>query len=490
MSNLLTSLMTTATSMRAYERAIAAVQNNVNNVSTTGYAKQRQLLDAQLFLPDQGYSGGVRAGAVVSYRDQLAEREVQLQQSRLGYYEQRSRQLKEIEANFGLDAAEGIQGAMNRLFTASASWSINVNNLGLRTDVMERAQGVAEAFNDLSARLTIRRSVLNDQIEKATAEVNALGERIRNLNAAIRSDNSPNNDAGVEAQLQTALEELSDIVNFQAIQEHDGSYTILLGGQVPLVIGDQQFKLPDVQLGDPSEVKFITTDGRDVTSLLSGGRLGALIEVRNKDLPQYIAQLDQLAANFADGDTSTDPNATGDGANTILTRGYYYDYNTDPPTLKQGEPLFVFEAGLEGTAGGLKLNPNLRPEMLAALKGDPPGVDPSVTPVTIVSTNGVALELTALGTARDPQNPNDLTFIEEYAQLVGKVGRDSGDATIILDVQQQITVQARLFRDELSKVNLDEEAAFLVGYQRAFEANAQLMRVISELTEVTLQMIR
>ncbi|MCZ2154602.1 MAG: flagellar hook-associated protein FlgK [Bryobacterales bacterium] len=490
MSNLMTSLMTTASTMRAYERAISTVQNNVNNVSTAGYAKQRQLLDAQMFLPDRGFSGGVRAGSIVSYRDQLAEREVQTQQNRLGYYETHARQLKEIEANFGLEAAEGIQGAMNRLFSASAAWSINVNNLGLRSDVLERARGVAEAFNDLSARLTIRRSVLNDQIDKATAEVNALAERIRNLNAAIRSDNSPNNDAGVEAQLMGALEDLSEIVNFQVINERDGSVTVLLGGQVPLVLGDQVFALPDAQSSDPERVTFIGRDGRDITSLLSGGRLGALMKVRNDDLPQYIRQLDALAANFADGDTSADPNATGDGANTILTRGYYYDYSVDPPELKQGVPLFIFEAGLEGTAGGMKLNPNLRPEMLAALRGNPPSADPSVTAVTVTSTNGVALELAALGTARDPRNPNDLTFIEELAQLVGKVGRDSADSSIVLDVQEQITVQARLFRDELSKVNLDEEAAFLVGYQRAFEANAQLMRVISELTDVTLQMLR
>lgn len=490
MSNLLTSLMTTADSMRAFERAISTVQNNVNNVSTTGYAKQRQLLDARMFLPDQGFAGGVRAGSIVNYRDQLAEREVQAQQNRLGYYEERARQLKEIEASFGLDASEGIQGAMNRLFSAAAAWSINVNNLGLRSDVMERARGVAEAFNDLSARLTIRRSVLNDQIDKAVSEVNALAERIRNLNAVIRGDNSPNNDAGVEAQLMGALEELSDIVNFQAIQERDGSFTILLGGQVPLVLGDQRFTLPNAQSSDPERVEFLGGDGRDITGLLGGGRLGALLKVRNDDLPQYIRQLDLLAKNFAGGDTSADPAATGDGANTILTGGYYYDYSADPPELKQGVPLFIFEAGLEGTAGGMKLNPDLRPEMLAALRGDPPGADPSVTPVTVTSSNGVALDLAALGTARDPRNPNDLTFIEELAQLVGKVGRDSADSSIILDVQRQITVQARLFRDELSKVNLDEEAAFLIGYQRAFEANAQLMRVISELTEVTLQMVR
>lgn len=489
MSNLLTSLATTANSLRAFERAISTVQNNVNNVATQGYSKQRQLLNADLFLPDQGLAGGVSAGAMVSYRDALAEREVRVQTTSLGYYETRAYQLREIEANFGLESNEGIQGAMNRLFTSFAAWSNNVNNLGLRTDVMERAAGVADAFNDLSARLTIRRAVLNDQIEKATAEINALGERLQNLNAAIRADASPNNDAGVEAQLYNTLEQLAELVNFQAIHEADGSVTVLLGGQIPLVIGSQRFDLPNADFSDPAAVTF-TVGGRDITSLLKDGRLGALLKVRNEDLPIYIAQLDTLATNFADGDLDADPNATGNGANTILQNGYYYDYSTDPPTLMQGVPLFVFQTGLENTAGGLKLNPNLSPEMLAPMRGDPPGADPSLVTVTITSVNGTALDLASIGTARDPRNPNDLSFIEEFSQLVGKVGRDTADSLIVLDVQEQITVQAMLFRDEMSKVNLDEEAAFLLSYQRAFQANAQLMRVIMELTDTTLQIMR
>lgn len=489
MSNLLTSLATTANTMRAFERAISTVQNNVNNVSTQGYAKQRLLLDSLPFLPDRGLAGGVRAGALMSSRDLLAEREVQLQSNRLGYYEQRARQLREVEANFGLEANEGIQGAMNRLFTSFASWSNNVNNLGLRMDVIERATGLADAFNDLSARLTIRRAVLNDQIQKATAEINALGERLQNLNQAIRTDSSSNNDAGVEAQLQNTLEKLSELVNFQAIQEADGSFTVMLGGQVPLVIGAQRFVLPSPDLSDPARVS-ITANGRDITSLLSSGKLGALLEVRNQDLPEYMRRLDALAANFADGDLSANPDATGNGANTILRQGYYYDFSSEPPTLMPGEPLFIFQAGLENTAGGLKVNPNLRPEMLAALRGNPPGADPAVTPVTVTSVNGVALELAQMGTARDPRNPNDLSFVEEFAQFVGKVGRDTADALIVLDVQEQITVQALLFRDELSKVNLDEEAAFLVSYQRAFEANSQMMRVLMELTDSVLRIMR
>jgi flagellar hook-associated protein 1 len=489
MSNLLISLATTANTMRAFERAISTVQNNVNNVSTEGYAKQRLNLISQPFLPSVGLAGGVRAGSMVSSRDPIAEREVQLQLSRQGYYDQRSRQLRDIEANFGLESNEGLQGAMNRFFSSLSSWSNNVNNLGLRRDVMERAEGVASAFNDLAARLTIRRAVLNDQIDKATSEINALGERLQNLNATIRASASPDLDAGIQAQLQNTLEQLSELVSFQAVHESDGSVTVLLGGQIPLVIGEQRFDLPDADFSDPAEVSF-TMAGRDVTKLLYTGRLGALLQVRNIDLPEYIARLDALAEGFADGDLENDPTAMGNGANTILTQGYYYDYSTDPPTLMQGVPLFRFQAGLEGTAGGIQLNPDLRPEMLAPMRGDPPGVDPSLIPVTVTSVNGTALELASIGTARDPRNPNDLSFIEEYAQLVGKVGRDTADSLIILDVQQQITVQAMLFRDEMSQVNLDEEAAFLLSYQRAFQANAQLMRVIMELTDTTLQIMR
>jgi flagellar hook-associated protein 1 FlgK len=39
-------------------------------------------------------------------------------------------------------------------------------------------------------------------------------------------------------------------------------------------------------------------------------------------------------------------------------------------------------------------------------------------------------------------------------------------------------------------VSLDEEAAYLMQFQRAYQANAQMITTLNELTESVLQMLR
>ena len=49
-----------------------------------------------------------------------------------------------------------------------------------------------------------------------------------------------------------------------------------------------------IRLGDP-------TTGKDVTSQLTGGRLGALIELRDQNLPRFQSQLDEFSQTISDG---------------------------------------------------------------------------------------------------------------------------------------------------------------------------------------------
>ena len=76
MGNLLASLVSAASSMRTLERSLAAVQNNVTNASTPGYARQTQLLKAERFNPGAGLPGGVSAGELISARSSYSERAV------------------------------------------------------------------------------------------------------------------------------------------------------------------------------------------------------------------------------------------------------------------------------------------------------------------------------------------------------------------------------------------------------------------------------
>jgi flagellar hook-associated protein 1 FlgK len=53
-----------------------------------------------------------------------------------------------------------------------------------------------------------------------------------------------------------------------------------------------------------------------------------------------------------------------------------------------------------------------------------------------------------------------------------------------------LVTQARDLRTQLSGVSFDEEAVKLVEFQRAYEANAQVVKIVDELIESVISMLR
>lgn len=72
--------------------------------------------------------------------------------------------------------------------------------------------------------------------------------------------------------------------------------------------------------------------------------------------------------------------------------------------------------------------------------------------------------------------PNQ-TFSESYAQLVGSIGNEAQQANIAYASSSALLQQSELRVEEVSGVNLDEEAADLVRYEQAYNASARIISV-------------
>src|SRR5215471_16543045 len=102
MSNLLSSLLSSSSSLKAYDQVLEVTQNNVANASTPGFVKQRQALLAMRFDPTLGMDGGVRAGEVESARDEYADQSVRRQTTLLGKAQQDVNGLSSLESLFDI----------------------------------------------------------------------------------------------------------------------------------------------------------------------------------------------------------------------------------------------------------------------------------------------------------------------------------------------------------------------------------------------------
>ncbi|EIC22178.1 flagellar hook-associated protein FlgK [Thiorhodovibrio frisius] len=85
--------------------------------------------------------------------------------------------------------------------------------------------------------------------------------------------------------------------------------------------------------------------------------------------------------------------------------------------------------------------------------------------------------LSLAGLAEQPMIEDSESFADSYNSTLGLVGTRTRQAQVFRDSSIALRDQAQVQRDQISGVNLDEEAANLLKYQQAYQAAAQAISV-------------
>ena len=453
MGNIFNSLVSVAQSMSAMQKSLAIVSNNVSNAKTPGYVRQDPNLRAKLFDVNGGLSGGVDIGGIINGRRAYLERGVQVQGQRVGRSGQFTQSLQQIEPIFDISQQSGLATGLDRLFNSFSQLSVSPNNNVARQSVISAAREVAQAFQTTTSSLGNAAIQSDVELRASVEAINRIGASLAKLNNELRQDARRLDDPGLDAQIHAALEELSEHADFTVLRGSDGSFNVYLGGQTPLALGDKVFAISaDFSGATP---RLLNQEGKEITSQIQQGRVRGLIDFRTTILPSLQTDLNQLAQTLADR------------VNETLLNGV--DANGQSPAIN----LFQYDS-VVGAAATLSVT-GIRPEELAAARADAPG------------GNGNALDLAALGTSRQV---GEFTFSQYYGQIAGGVGRSLANAREDERSQRLVLSQARSFRAEVSEVSLDEEAVKLVEFQRAYQASAELVRVLNSLTDEMLGLLR
>ncbi len=478
MSNILASLNVAANALNAFDLALETTQNNVANAQTPGYAKQTQSFDSISFNLSSGSVGGVTAGVVTSARDQFAEQNVHDQNTLLGGATQSVTSLTQLQNLFPVSGTTGIANALDGLYSSFSNWSETPNDASARQNVLNNAGNVASIFQQTAQGLFQFTQETGQQIQSTVADVNQLAAQLAAQNKQIQQGNS--NDAGLDANIHNTLDQLSQYVNFSAAKQSDGSYTVLVDGQTPLVIGSQQYALgfqmaeptnpAPVNPNAPPHAVILGADGSDVTAQVTGGQLGALVNLRNTVLPSYIGDA------YQSGSLNTLAQQFADRVNAQLSSGNV----TDGPPAQSGAPLFTYDASNPtNVAATLAVDPSVTGAQLAAIQPGPPEV-----------ANGIPLALANMANPQDPLDQiNGQSYTDYYANMASTVGAALNQATNNQTAQQSAVAQAENLRQQASGVNLDQEAVSLVQFQKAYDANSRFVTVIDTITSDLINMI-
>jgi flagellar hook-associated protein 1 FlgK len=476
MANILASLSSAGNALDVFQQALTVIQNNVDNSSTPGYATQTLNLEAEPLVVTGGLTGGVAAQGLEDSRDDYAEEQVQQQTQTLGFYTAQAQSTGTLQSFFDVSGTGGVPAALNNLLSAFSAWSVTPGDPTAEQNVLANAQSLASSINGLANSLSSASQQMDTQISSTVSKINSIAAQIQQYNQQVLQSSTP--DPGAQANLYAALDNLSQLTNFTTVKQSDGTITVMLGGGDPLVMGTQvnQLSASDVVATNPpptypnSPPSAVITDsqGNDVTSQITSGQLGGLLDTRNRVLgsllgnTQQQGSLNQFAQTLADTvnnilESGTVSTAQGAAAGTAL-----FTYDTTNPA---------------NVAASLELNPAITASGLAP-------VDSSG------NANGNANQLADLGNAGNTAgNIDGMNLVQFLAQMASDIGQENQTATTNQNTQQQIAAQATTLRDQISGVSLDTQATSLLQFQRAYQATAQVLTVLNDMLDSTINMM-
>jgi flagellar hook-associated protein 1 FlgK len=200
----------------------------------------------------------------------------------------------------------------------------------------------------------------------------------------------------------------------------------------------------------------------DASALVSGGKIGSLLDARDVQVKDVIDRLDQFAQ------------ALVQQVNTQHALGYTL-------TGAAGGNFFTPIATTAGAAANVQVD--------GVLAADPRLIAAAASPAALPGDNRNALALVGLQSANIPAL-GGVTLEDNFLSLVGDIGSRAQAAQSRFDFQQALLMQAQARRESVSGVNIDEEMTKLIQFQRAFESSSMLVRAADEMYQSLIDMVR
>ena len=318
--------------LSAAQQQLATTSNNIANVNTEGYNRQRTEQNASMGLVTGGnYIGtGTYVEDITRLYDEFTYKEQTLTQSNLGNASLLNGRLTQLDEIMSV-AGGAIVSSLTNFYEAVNSIADNPSDSGLRSIALSQAEILSTDFNELSDTFDKMTSAVNGEISQVAARISEISVELAKLNESIAGTNGvsgqPNELLDKRDQLIT---ELSGYTKVTTLEDQYGVQTVMIGQGTTLVAGITPFTL-QVTAGDPdaTQSQLSLVNGNISVGIQSerlGGSLGANFEFRDEDLKQISTEMDRLA--MAISSTLNDTQASGLDLNGLQGANMFTDINT------------------------------------------------------------------------------------------------------------------------------------------------------------------
>jgi flagellar hook-associated protein 1 FlgK len=452
-------LNTATTSLWAHRRALDVTGQNIANVNTDGYSRQRVDLQAiggsvvpAFYSKSPGIGNGVNADDVTRIRDAFLESRGHTEHANSARLLVEADTLEQVETAFREPGGTGIQSLLTEVWDAWEDAGNDTATDAAGAQLIQRMQTLVGGIQFSNASLEAQWTQTRENLDVLVQDVNKAAGSVAELNKAIRlatQSGLPSNDLADKRDV--LVMQLADQVGATVRPGANGMVDVVVGG-ISLVSGSVASELSVAGSIDPDEAtgadkpRIVTSTGTLPVSVdgTAGGQLSALTSI----IPAHRTALNEIAGKLAK--TLNDGQAGGfdrAGVGGIAILG-----PADPtdPTVTAANIALQFTDPKLIAASGVPGGPNLdnsNADRIAKFRDDPLGVDAG------------------------------------YRKMIVELGVQAAVAIRNQDIQAVISTQVDAAREAVAGVNLDEEMTNMLSFQHAYSAAARMITAIDQTLE-------
>ena len=425
-------ISTALSSLRTQRVAIDVAGQNIANVNTPGYVRQRVDMTAGI---------GVNVSAISRLHNGILGDRSRTESAQLQNLSIASNVVNDVEGVFPEPTTYGFQEKLDALWSSFSNVARDPNNAAARVQVLSQANAAADWLNNAAAELEDITANYSSGLANLVTTVNGYAKELSELNVAV-------SQSVENTQAANALLDRRGYVADQLAQLVGGSYHTNDLNQLSVTLGGGTLAGPStyatLQVASAGGVTSLQWAGDSTTATVTSGAANGYLTAVNTTVDSWMTTLDSVASAL----TTT--------VNAVQTTGFDQDGNAGA-NLFSGTTAATISVALTDGAD------------IAASAIAPSG--------GVASLDGSKADaMAALGTAAN--GPDEL-----YQELVVSLGFAIQAADQAAATQESLASSITSQIDTESGVSIDEEMANLIAYQRAYEAAARVLTAIDAVLE-------
>lgn len=291
----------------ANRTALDVAGQNIANVNTDGYSRQRVDLGAR-----SGTSAGSRfTGAGVTVQDVQRLGNPFLFSRELGVAASVGRSSVFSDAAGRIDSLlsgsdTGLGTPLSSFFSSLSALSADPASTATRSGVLSTASALSSRFQLLQGQLDSDAQSINQQLSQGVSDINADARAIADLNQQIVQSKGSGGGSSGQApnelldQRDQRVRALAQKLGVTTVAQDDGALDVFIANGPSLVLGSTSTALKTVPSEfDATRLEVVDGSGGVISGTVGGGSLGGLLDTRRQLLDPASGQLGRLAVTLA-----------------------------------------------------------------------------------------------------------------------------------------------------------------------------------------------